>query len=391
MTNQYGANNGELTSVTYGNGKTVSYEYDKNGNVTAVLHDGSKVAEYHYDSAGNLYSMTDCLTGETACYYYDSNGNLTAQDGAVSIRYGINPETGNSYEAYTADGFTVRTESENGISGGNTTGLLLNGQEAASYRYNSLGSLEKKILSLAGNYTTTYTYRAGSSGSQLETVSNGTSTLRYTYDALGNITSITEGNTLLHTYTYDSLNQLVRDDDAGQGITFVYEYDGGGNIVLIRRYGYTTGDLSEASVGYRNIVYSYQNSNWKDLLTSWSGQTITYDAAGNALNYRNGMNFTWGGGNTLSSLTASDTTAAYTYNAEGIRTSKTVNGVKTTYILKGTDIVTLKQGTNRMDFYYDENGSLFGLRYNGVNYYYIKNGQNDIIGIVDTKFSTSKQ
>ena len=29
-------------------------------------------------------------------------------------------------------------------------------------------------------------------------------------------------------------------------------------------------------------------------------------------------------------------------------------------------------------------GDLFGFNYNGTDYYYIRNGQNDIIGIVDT-------
>ena len=37
-----------------------------------------------------------------------------------------------------------------------------------------------------------------------------------------------------------------------------------------------------------------------------------------------------------------------------------------------------------LDYFYDANGSLFGFNYNGANYYYIRNGQNDIIGILDS-------
>nr|WP_320023958.1 RHS repeat-associated core domain-containing protein [uncultured Acetobacterium sp.] len=40
-------------------------------------------------------------------------------------------------------------------------------------------------------------------------------------------------------------------------------------------------------------------------------------------------------------------------------------------------------GTERFDFYTDEAGLLFGFNYNGSDYYYIRNIQNDIIGIVD--------
>ena len=36
-----------------------------------------------------------------------------------------------------------------------------------------------------------------------------------------------------------------------------------------------------------------------------------------------------------------------------------------------------------MDFYYDESGNLLGFQYNNADYYYIKNVQGDIIGIID--------
>ena len=35
---------------------------------------------------------------------------------------------------------------------------------------------------------------------------------------------------------------------------------------------------------------------WKDLLTSYNGQDITYDEIGNPLNYRDGIKFTWTNG-----------------------------------------------------------------------------------------------
>lgn len=37
-----------------------------------------------------------------------------------------------------------------------------------------------------------------------------------------------------------------------------------------------------------------------------------------------------------------------------------------------------------MNYYYDSNDSIVGLTYNGTKYLYIKNLQNDVIGIVDT-------
>ena len=102
----------------------------------------------------------------------------------------------------------------------------------------------------------------------------------YTYDNVGNITSETrEGVTT--TYAYDSLGQLTRVNDPHENATWVYNYDLGGNITSKVRYAYTTGTLGAA---LETIPYSYTDSNWKDKLTAYNGQSITYDAIGNPLN-----------------------------------------------------------------------------------------------------------
>jgi len=58
--------------------------------------------------------------------------------------------------------------------------------------------------------------------------------------------------------------------------------------------------------------------------------------------------------------------------------------VTTNYYLNGDQIMTQITGSNRLDFLYDENGNLFGFNYNSTPYYYIYNGQGDIIGILDS-------
>ena len=62
-----------------------------------------------------------------------------------------------------------------------------------------------------------------------------------------------------------------------------------------------------------------------------------------------------------------------------------MNGVTTDYYLNGSNIVTEIKGSDRLDYYYDEQGNLFGFKVNNASeYYYIRNGQNDIIGILDS-------
>ncbi len=46
----------------------------------------------------------------------------------------------------------------------------------------------------------------------------------------------------------------------------------------------------------------------------------------------------------------------YVYNEDGIRTSKTVNGVKTTFLLDGYNVINQTDGTTILHFFYDSNG-----------------------------------
>ena len=64
-----------------------------------------------------------------------------------------------------------------------------------------------------------------------------------------------------------------------------------------------------------------------------------YDAQGNPISYL-GHTLTWEKGRQLKQFVKADgTSISYTYNANGIRTSKTVNGIKHTYTLDGTKIL----------------------------------------------------
>uniref|UniRef100_UPI0040570159 RHS repeat domain-containing protein n=1 Tax=Acetatifactor sp. TaxID=1872090 RepID=UPI0040570159 len=74
---------------------------------------------------------------------------------------------------------------------------------------------------------------------------------------------------------------------------------------------------------------------------------------------------------------------SYTYNANGIRTSKIVGGVKHTYKLEGARIVQEDWGSSQIVPLYDNEDSICGILYNQVPYYFRKNLQGDIIAITD--------
>jgi RHS repeat-associated protein len=75
--------------------------------------------------------------------------------------------------------------------------------------------------------------------------------------------------------------------------------------------------------------------------------------------------------------------STYKYDADGIRTEKTVNGVTTDYTLEGTDVVFETDGTNSIWYSYDGDGSLVSMELNGAKYYYVFNLQGDVVGLTD--------
>ena len=93
---------------------------------------------------------------------------------------------------------------------------------------------------------------------------------------MGNIATFSAPGKGTVTYTYDNQGQLL---EAAGDTTYTYTYDGAGNILT-------------ASDGTATHSYTYGDTNWKDLLTAFGGQAITYDAIGNPTSYYNGTRWT---------------------------------------------------------------------------------------------------
>ena len=151
------------------------------------------------------------------------------------------------------------------------------------------------------------------------------------------------------------------------------------------------------SMGEISESYTYSDSAWGDLLTNYNGTAISYDSIGNPTNWVDISSLSWEGRELDSITIANSHTVDYTYNSDGIRTRKyEFNGngqylYDHNYVLDGSTIVkeTVRyssalngESTTTLEYYYDESG-IASLRYNGTIYYYIKNLQGDVIGILD--------
>ena len=78
------------------------------------------------------------------------------------------------------------------------------------------------------------------------------------------------------------------------------------------------------------------------MLTSYNGTAITYDAVGNPLSYNNGTawKFTWENAHDLATAKGNSKSISYHYDMDGVRDSKTVDGVKHEYITQG-DVIRI--------------------------------------------------
>nr|WP_195231960.1 RHS repeat protein [Ruminococcus bromii] len=388
--------NGNLAKTTYANGDYFEYTYDDYGNISVITGETGKIAEMIYNKQGLVTKAVDYSSGETSYYYYTFDGSLeseyrTSSDGSLT-HYIITDSNGNTVEKTSVNGqtktITTGTDkdgksfvSNDGVTNETSTddfGRITQVRTVRSdgklvfntdYEYAN-GKAENSTTNLISKFSQSY---------------GGDSVLSYdySYDNNGNITEIKQNGKLTNKYVYDSLNELKEEYDYVNKFYINYSYDGAGNLqnkyeqVLDPTYGYPTGTQN-------GNTYEYTDTSWKDKLTKVNGSNISYDANGNPLSYRDGMSFEWENGRILKNINTSDKAVQMSYDSNGMRTQKSVDGVKTNYYYDSNkNLIALVKGNDTLLFYYDSDGSATSFSYNGTMYFYVKNLQGDVIRIID--------
>ncbi|MGN1371988.1 MAG: DNRLRE domain-containing protein [Candidatus Coprovivens sp.] len=372
--NFYENNNGNLTKIKYGNNHEVNYTYDEFDRIKTITKTNDVYKNY-YDNLGRIVKLTSNndnynyeydfanriskykFNNYKSSYNYDSENNVTDKK----------EELGNYSYLYN---YSYNQESS-------LTNLnILNNN--FNYIYDNLGRLIESNIN--NNYKTTYSYitNGKKTSAVLNNVNDNGINYSYKYDKLGNITEVKKDNSVVNKYFYDEHSQLIKEHNLVNNQTIEYLYDNYGNILSKKVYTYNTTTLLSEN------TYSYENSNWQDLLTKFNNETITYDNIGNPLSIGN-KTLTWMNGRELSSYQESSNNISYKYNLNGIRTSKVVNNIETKYYLEGNKIV-FEDRNNTMLYYLYNGDELLGFVYNGNTYYYHKNVFGDIIGIINSNY-----
>ena len=423
----YKNGNGRLKQMTYANGHTMKATYNSIGQMVAErwFETEAQAADptatpvayykYVYDGDGNIARSIDILAGKeytyeyeegrivrateadielngeivtskvivnTVKYYYDTEGKMTKKvitfsdnsthtvhyensDDNTVVKFDV-PDTENANKKQTitshskTDSFGRKVFDELQIGRGFVSRQF-------SYMPGTITEAHKENRKIKSTATTQLVSHIALSDGR---------TISYKYDDEERIIEVTDTIDGTVSYTYDALGQL--ETETKDGVTTKFEYDNYGNITA-KGVVDESGEIAPAT----KISYVYGNDTWKDLLTSYNGQSITYDAQGNPTSYL-GHTLTWEKGRQLKSFDGN----TYTYNANGIRTAKTINGVKHTYTLDGTKILRETWNGNTLIPLYDNEDSVCGILYNNVPYYFIKNLQGDVIAIVDKDAKT---
>ena len=392
----YGSGSGNVKEMTYANGDKMTANYNSAGQMIAEKwYDKSEnlVAyyKYTYDASGNIVRSIDISAKKEYSYTY-TDGNLSR-----AIEYDITLNESNIVTAKTpvnsvlylySDGVLAKKRiidadgSERVIyfeNGDDTTVIKLeiNGKVITSHSKND--SFGRKVFDElqtgSGFVSRQFDYHTGvvtdehKNGEKLkstpttqlvrEIIFSDGRTIEYEYDAEERITKVTDSVEGITEYTYDALGQLLTETKNGTVVNRMV-YDGYGNIIQKNDNNYV----------YDNV--------WKDKLAFYNGNAITYDEQGNPTNYL-GHTLVWEKGRQLKSFD----NISFTYNANGIRTSKTVDGVKHTYTLDGTKILREEWENNVLETIFDNEDTVCGIIYNNVPYYFVKNLQDDIIAITN--------
>jgi YD repeat-containing protein len=337
-------NNGQLATVTDGDGYETAYSYDAFGDVvqaqqqlsqagqplttansTTTIYaynaDGEQIQETDavgtsaqrststtYDGLGDVLSSTDGM-GNTISYQYDALGRQ------VSTSQVVQNQTRTTTTSYDAYGRVLSTTDALGYT--------------TSYSYN-LATHTTTVTTPDGVTMTTVKDAYGDTVSITDGNGNTTS---YTYDADGNLLSTTDALGNISTDRYDADGNLIQTTNA-DGDVVVYRYDANGRVLSM------TVDPSGLD---RTTSYVYDGEGRKVSVIDPLGTVITYayDADGNVLTQvqdagtgSNNINltttYTYDGAGDLLTVTQGAgssvaTTTQYVYDALGQVTQKIVD------------------------------------------------------------------
>jgi len=293
--------------------QNVSYTYDALNRLATVSESGQPQAAYTYDTNGNRASLT-YANGVTETYRYNKANWLTDVE---------NKNAGGVVSSFTYTYYASGSQKSKTDQTGNVTSYTYDGlnrltQESEtgglthSYSYDANGNRAQMTVSGTANYVTTYCYDAANRLLSENCTGDGSSEMRCTYDADGNLLTrtVTSADGIAGaTYQYDLFGQLVLSNEGGIQAAYAYNAQG------IRTEKTTSAGWTQYLLDGGNVIGEQTDA---ELITYLRGvNLISRTAAGNTEYYL----FNAHGDVTELTSNRAVVTKTYHYDAFGVETS----------------------------------------------------------------------
>ena len=299
-------NAGRLLTVTNGRGKTRTYTYTPRHEVLSLLLPDDALETWAYNANGSVASYTNGLS-ETISYTYDDAGGQTGVD------YPTGPDTSFGYDPVGRwNSMTDATGTSSWVMNlaGQVTSLATP-QGSYTYSYSSDLGQPTTMVDSSGTWTAMYDQYHRSVGM---TNPWGEQT-SVSFDSAGRVDRKNLPNGMYETYTFDNRSRP----------THIRTYNSADVLQETKSYVWDAASrVTSATEG--GVVTAYTYDNIDQLLTEVKGAPLNYSGS-------------------------------YTYDANGNRLTRTVNGSTETYSYDDADkLLSITGGSNPRTYTYDAAG-----------------------------------
>ena len=349
----------ETTKLTKNKDVVKNYTYDSKGNKSTFSvkagEDTKLSLSYEYDGSSRLISVKDSEGNQAVSYTYDTEGSLSERQAANGLKTTYGYDYQNRLTSMT-------NETGKGVVSKYSSTYLKNGQKAeeVSTVMDKNGKNTKK--------TAAYTYDM--LGRITRETKTGREDISYTYDANNNRKQMTIGNKTT-AYQYNKNDELLRTDtlhtDTEKNDVVIYKNDKNGNQL--------------ATVNRSEIPAEAKDTSYIDVDVTLGDNQLN----DNVVNHYNALN-------QLTETLTKNYKVSFTYDAEGLRTGKTVNGEKTVYVWDGDQVVMeLSKGGAVQKRYIRGNDLVYADKgENTEKTYYVTDMHGNVVQLLDESGNVTK-
>ena len=349
----------ETTKLTKNKDVVKNYTYDSKGNKSTFSvkagEDTKLSLSYEYDGSSRLISVKDSEGNQAVSYTYDTEGSLSERQAANGLKTTYGYDYQNRLTSMT-------NETGKGVVSKYSSTYLKNGQKAeeVSTVMDKKGKSTKK--------TAAYTYDM--LGRITRETKTGREDISYTYDANNNRKQMTIGNKTT-AYQYNKNDELLRTDtlhtDTEKNDVVIYKNDKNGNQL--------------ATVNRSEIPAEAKDTSYIDVDVTLGDNQLN----DNVVNHYNALN-------QLTETLTKNYKVSFTYDAEGLRTGKTVNGEKTVYVWDGDQVVMeLSKGGAVQKRYIRGNDLVYADKgENTEKTYYVTDMHGNVVQLLDESGNVTK-